>query len=174
MPRGKPYGEEIRREARELRQQGWSLKEIGDKFGAPKHTVLGWVKGIELTDEQRGRLDQKRHAASFAQNVHNSAAAANKAARLARIADAQEKAEAMLTTVRDTVQVNHIAAAMLYLGEGSRVLTTFAWPIVTPTSFATGCICSAVASQSTSQNFGSRSLSAPIKTLKRCAPFGLT
>ncbi len=36
MPRSKTYSEAIRREARELRQQGWSLKEIGDKFGAPR------------------------------------------------------------------------------------------------------------------------------------------
>ncbi len=87
--------------------------------------MLGWVKGIELTAEQQQRLDQKRHEASFAVNARHSAAAANKAARLVRIADAQEKAEAMLTTVRDTMQVNHIAAAMLYLGEGSKRSSDF-------------------------------------------------
>jgi hypothetical protein len=45
---------------------------------------------------------------------------AHRKARLARIKAAYEQAEAFLTTLESQHQVNHIAAAMLYLAEGAK------------------------------------------------------
>jgi transposase-like protein len=53
MPRGQSYPEELREEARRLRREGYSLNEIAARLGPPKNTLTLWVRGIELTPEQR-------------------------------------------------------------------------------------------------------------------------
>ncbi len=60
MPRGKYYPEELREEARRLRREGYSLNEIAARLGPPKNTLTLWVRGIELTPEQRQRLMRKK------------------------------------------------------------------------------------------------------------------
>src|SRR3712207_6495408 len=97
MPRGKYYPEEIREEARRLRREGWSLNEISAKLGPPKHTLTLWVRGIELSPEQRARLHEKE-AAAIGRN-RALAAIANRQARLDRIHAAQSRAEAFLDTL---------------------------------------------------------------------------
>jgi hypothetical protein len=125
MPRGQYYPEELREEARRLRREGWSLNEISAKLGPPKNTLTLWVRGIELTPEQRARLYEKEivesgHGRALAMRV-------NREARLARIELQRQKAEAFLDTLDDQDRINHVAAAMLYLGEGAKGEGAFAF-----------------------------------------------
>ncbi len=84
----------------------------------PKNTLTLWVRGIELTPEQRARLQEKERVA----NEHNRflAADAHRRGRLARIEVAKIRAEAFLDKLPDQHRLNHVAAAMLYLGEGAK------------------------------------------------------
>lgn len=118
MPRGTYYGEELREEARRLRRDGWSLNEISAKLGPPKNTLSLWLRGIELTPEQRARLHEKERLLIG----HNRALAAqsNRQARLARIDLQKQKAKTVLATATGAHRDNHIAAAMLYLAEGAK------------------------------------------------------
>ncbi|MBA3943111.1 MAG: hypothetical protein H0X37_00950 [Herpetosiphonaceae bacterium] len=125
MPRGTYYSEELREEARRLRREGFSLTEISVKLGPPRNTLLGWVQGIKLTMEQQARIAEKRRDVGFAKGARNIAAEKNKAARLARIEAERQKAEALLATLEQQHHANHIAAAMLYLGEESKGKDTF-------------------------------------------------
>jgi transcriptional regulator with XRE-family HTH domain len=47
---------EERRRARELRAQGWSIKEIEQLLGVSRSSVSSWVRDVELTVEQRREL----------------------------------------------------------------------------------------------------------------------
>jgi hypothetical protein len=123
MPRGKHYPEEMREEARRLRREGWTLGEIAKKLGPPKNTLTLWVRDIALTPEQQQRIkDHEREMLSENQRL---GAAYHRAARLKRIAVEQEKAEAFLSTLDNIHRTNHIAAAMLYLGEGAKAEGAF-------------------------------------------------
>lgn len=125
MPRGQYYPEELREEARRLRRAGYSLNEISAKLGPPKNTLTLWVRGIELTPEQRERLHRREVEA----NGRNRALAmmAHRQARLTRIDQARNQAEALLETLGDPCHANQIAAAMLYLAEGAKAETAFAF-----------------------------------------------
>lgn len=118
MPRGKQYPEELREQARQLRREGCSLNEIAARLGPPKNTLTLWVRDIVLTPEQRGRLHEKE----VVENGRNRALAseAHRRARLARIDTARLQAEALLDGLDDLHRAKHIAAAMLYLGEGAK------------------------------------------------------
>lgn len=125
MPRGQYYPEELRQEARRLRREGYSLNEISAKLGPPKNTLTLWVRGIELTPEQRQRLHQREVEANGRNRAL--AMAAHRQARLSRIDKAHKQAEAFLETLDDLTHTNHIAAAMLYLAEGAKAETAFAF-----------------------------------------------
>jgi hypothetical protein len=125
MPRGKSYPETIREEARRLRREGWSLNEIAAKLGPPKNTLTLWVRGIELTPEQRDRLHEKETEAMDRSRLL--AAKINRNARLARINTEKVKADVLLDRLNDQYLTNHIAAAMLYLGEGAKGDGAFAF-----------------------------------------------
>ena len=125
MPRGTYYPEELREEARRLRREGWSLGEISKQLGPPKNTLTLWVRGVELTPEQRFRL----HKREIAANDRNRALAmaAHRQGRLDRIAAAQQQAHAFLAGPDDEHRLKHVAAAMLYLGEGAKLEGVFAF-----------------------------------------------
>jgi hypothetical protein len=118
MPRGKYYPEELRAEARRLRSEGWSLNEITAELGPPKNTLSLWLRGIELTPEQRERL-HKREILEAGRN-RALAMAAHRQARLERINVQRMKAEAFLEGLSDQHKANQVAAAMLYLAEGAK------------------------------------------------------
>lgn len=125
MPRGQYYPEELREAARRLRREGYSLNEISAKLGPPKNTLTLWVRGIELTPEQQQRLHEREVEATGRNRAL--AMMAHRQARLARIDAARKQAEALLGTLDDLTQTNHIAAAMLYLAEGAKAETAFAF-----------------------------------------------
>jgi hypothetical protein len=49
-----------KKRARELRIQGKSLSEIQSEVGCSRSTISLWIKDIELTKEQKARLDSKQ------------------------------------------------------------------------------------------------------------------
>tara|TARA_B100000614_G_scaffold262909_1_gene300441 strand:+ start:33589 stop:34266 length:678 start_codon:yes stop_codon:yes gene_type:complete len=51
-----------RSQAIDLRKQGKSLSEIQEKLGVARSTVSVWVRDVELSDEQRNRLDSRKPA----------------------------------------------------------------------------------------------------------------
>lgn len=118
MPRGKTHSEELRLEARRLRREGWSLGEIAEKLGPPKNTLTLWVRDIELTSEQQARLHERELVATGRNRAL--AMQAHRQARLARISVAKTRAKRFINTIHDQDRANHIAAAMLYLGEGAK------------------------------------------------------
>ena len=118
MPRGKYYPEELREEARRLRREGRSLGEIAAKLGPPKNTLTLWVREIELTPEQRGRLHKRE--VGWTERHRVLAGETNRQARLDRITVAKMQATVFLDALDDQRLVNQIAAAMLYLGEGAK------------------------------------------------------
>lgn len=125
MPRGPYYPEELREEARRLRREGYSLNEISAKLGPPKNTLTLWVRGIELTPEQQQRLHEREVEATGRNRAL--AMMAHRQARLARIDEARNQADALLATLDDLTQTNQIMAAMLYLAEGAKAETAFAF-----------------------------------------------
>ncbi len=131
MPRGTKYSEELRQEARELRRQGWSLGEIVKKLGPPKNTLTLWVRDIVLTPAQQVAL-LERETAATSRNIAL-AAAAHRQGRLDRIAAEREKAEQLLDTITEQRQANHVALAMLYLGEGAKGETVLKFGNSNPT-----------------------------------------
>lgn len=52
-----------RKEARKLRTQGHSIREIAERIGCAKSSVSEWVRDISLTDEQIERLELKQDKA---------------------------------------------------------------------------------------------------------------
>lgn len=59
MGKNKIYPKEVKAEARNLRNRGWSLGEISARLKMPKNTISGWVKDIELTKRQKQRIKEK-------------------------------------------------------------------------------------------------------------------
>jgi hypothetical protein len=124
MPRGKHYPEEMKQEARRLRRAGWTLGEIAKKLGPPKNTLTLWVRDIVLTPEQQQRI-KDREMEMLSENQWKGAAY-HREARLKRIASERDKAKMFLDQMDDVHRANHIAAAMLYLGEGAKSEGVFA------------------------------------------------
>jgi transcriptional regulator with XRE-family HTH domain len=54
---GNRYSEEIKEEARELRNQGWSYKQIADKFGTSKSMTHYWCNNINYSSNSKAQLD---------------------------------------------------------------------------------------------------------------------
>ena len=121
MPRGKYYSTEVREEARRLRREGWSLRETSKELGIPRNTLTLWLRDIELMPTQNERLREKKLKAGFA-NEHSRFLAAewHRRRKLDRIEAERQKAKALLDSLDQPMHANHIAAAMLYLGEGSK------------------------------------------------------
>jgi hypothetical protein len=128
MPRGKYYSPEVRKDAQQLRREGRSLREISEELGIPRNTLSLWLRDIELAPDQHKRLRDKRFRAGFA-NEHSRFVAAewHHRRKRDRIEGEHRKAEDLLNSLQQPVHANHIAAAMLYLGEGSKGKDVFAF-----------------------------------------------
>ena len=54
---------ELQQKARELRRQGWSVRQITNVLGVSKSSISLWTRDIELTEQQR--LELRRHQRQF-------------------------------------------------------------------------------------------------------------
>ena len=97
--------------ARELRQQGFSLSEIAKQVGVAKSTISGWVRDIELTDNQKAHLKDIQYANTFmlgAQANHEKALEKRKAQQ--EVGKEKAKQGSQL----------HLMGCMLYWAEGAK------------------------------------------------------
>ena len=101
-----------RLEARRLRREGRSVKEIERTLGVSRSSVSLWVRDIELTEEQHAAL-QSRCTSHNGQTVSGRL---NAARALARRRGEQEHGRLFARRGHDL----HLAGAMLFWAEGSR------------------------------------------------------
>lgn len=110
---------EYKSDAIRLRKKGVSITEIEKKLSIPKSTLSGWLKGIALSEKQKERLsNRKREALVYARKK---AVAWHNGQKEIRLQEADRSA--METFKRISIAdpaVLELAAAILYLGEGSK------------------------------------------------------
>jgi predicted transcriptional regulator len=99
-----------RRQARELRTQGWSVKEIECALGVSRSSVSLWVRDIQLDDEHQRRL--------VANVTEGKLRAAERKATAARVLRRryQENGRAR----HGTPGADYAAGCMLYWAEGGK------------------------------------------------------
>ncbi len=113
---------EYKQQAIDLRQQGFSYGEIQSALSIPKSTLSHWLRNIELTGEQRARLDK-----NYGDGLIKARAKSVKVRRdqkIARIQTAKDDAQQIFDRIdldKDTVE---LALAMLYMGEGAKTNKT--------------------------------------------------
>jgi hypothetical protein len=103
---------EAQRQARELRREGRSMKEIARLVGVSLSSVSGWVRDVPLTDAQRAALRWRNPAV----NGHRNGAASIRRRARARRARQQDEGRALAQLAGPM----HIAGCMLYWAEGAR------------------------------------------------------
>ncbi len=111
---------EKRKHARELRRQGWSIKEITDELGVAKSSVSTWTRDIELTTEQQEAL-HKRRSPSHRGQFNGAKAVAAKYREKRRRYQAEGRAKAR------EMDPLHLAGCMLYWAEGKKRKNTLAF-----------------------------------------------
>jgi predicted transcriptional regulator len=103
---------DLQQEARRLRLEGRSVKEIVVMLGVAKSSVSVWVRDIKLTDEQKTELHQRR--GQFGERNHGS--------RVNR-EQGLETRLAFQRAGRERARENrplHLAGCMLYWAEGAK------------------------------------------------------
>ena len=104
--------EELQEEARRLRREGKSIKEIARKIGAAQSSVSVWVRDIELSESQKTALIDKRRQ----RGENNAGAKSNQQ----RYMEKRRVYQATGRTTADEKNFLHIAGCMLYWAEGSK------------------------------------------------------
>lgn len=109
---------ELKDTAIELRRTGMSIKTIEEKLGIPRSTLSGWLKHVELSEEQRCRLMKNKHDGW--KKAREKAVESHRAQKTLRLLKAKQEAEATLASLDLNSAVLDLAFAMLYLGEGAK------------------------------------------------------
>jgi len=102
--------------AQKLRKRGLSIRDIEDRLSIPRSTLSGWLRGIELSKKQHGRLYDKWikglvKARKRSNIVHREQ-------KLARLEQARIDAHTLLKMLDGSPATTELALAFLYLGEG--------------------------------------------------------
>jgi hypothetical protein len=113
---------EYKDKAISLRQQGLSIREIETLMLIPRSTLSGWLKDIELTDEQVARLKQSADLALVKARVK--ASEWHRTQKQLRLQKAKNEAKATLDEIKIDDNLIELTLAMLYLGEGAKSGTT--------------------------------------------------
>lgn len=103
---------ELQQEARQLRGEGHSVKEIVDILGVAKSSVSIWVRDIKLSDKQKVDLRQRR--GQFGERNHGS-----RANREHGLQVRQMYQQAGRERARQNGAL-HLAGCMLYWAEGAK------------------------------------------------------
>jgi hypothetical protein len=105
-----------------LRKNGASIRDVEKKLGVARSTLSGWFKGIKLTKKQERQLQQARNQSLI--KARRKAVLWHNAQRVSRENEAKVRAREVLGKVDFDKETAKLALAMLYLGEGSKSLTT--------------------------------------------------
>lgn len=113
---------ELKTRAIKLRRQGMTFSEINDKLGhIPKGTLSGWLKNVELTNEQNERIKQIMFNKGLA--GRQIGAQKNHQNRLDRLTTIKTTAE--LEFDKYFADPSFLAGLILYLAEGSKKAEQF-------------------------------------------------
>jgi predicted transcriptional regulator len=100
--------------ARDLRAQGWSVKQIERELGVSRASVSVWVRDVRLGEEQRAMLITRSKLGPIV-------AAERKAARARELRRVHQETGRRLARERDG---SYAAGCMLYWAEGSKTRNT--------------------------------------------------
>lgn len=109
---------ELKDTAIELRKTGMSIKAIEEKLGIPRSTLSGWLKHVELTEEQMCRLRKSKQDGW--RKARAKAAESHRAQKTLRLLKAKQDAEEVLASLELNSATLDLAFAMLYFGEGAK------------------------------------------------------
>lgn len=101
-----------KKQARKLRSEGCSVREIANKVGVSRGTVSVWVRDIKLTTEQADALSRRNPVF----HRQNAGAQANKK----KGEENRQRWREQGTEEADTSNWLHVAGCMLYWAEGWR------------------------------------------------------
>lgn len=101
---------EKQKQARELRQQGYSIKQIEKIVGCARSSVSEWVRNIQLTDEQQKKLQKNISIGVMKSGKINKQ----------RFLDVRIAAQEIGKQRAKTGDQLFIAGCMLYWGEGTK------------------------------------------------------
>jgi AcrR family transcriptional regulator len=104
---------DIREQARELRKQGHSIREITTELGVSKGSVSLWVRDIELTPEQHQALKEQQYRHAIA---HKGAQTNRRIGLEKRIAYQEMGRE----RIRNHPSELFVVGCMLYWAEGAK------------------------------------------------------
>lgn len=102
-----------------LRRKGGSIRDIESKLGIPRSTLSGWFRSVQLTQQQRAKLQSAQHDALV--EARRKAVQWHNAQKQQRLAQALASSKSLLQII-DTKDVSYmkIALASLYMGEGAK------------------------------------------------------
>jgi|SRR3989344_2606238 len=107
----------IKPKAIELRQQGYSLRDVERILKIPKSTLSGWFKNVQLSEKHRLKLEENRRRSLI--KARKFAVLRHSGQREIRENIAKEEALLVLSKLKvGNLQVLELALAMLYFGEG--------------------------------------------------------
>lgn len=103
---------QIREQARVLREQGFSIRDIAEKLGVSRGSVSVWVRDISLTDDQIAVL--KANQSHFAAQATGAQANKKKFRELREVYQAQGRTKAK------EMRPLHMLGCALYWAEGAK------------------------------------------------------
>ncbi len=107
----------LKSEAIQMRKKGTSIKTIEKSLHIPRSTLSGWLKHINLTSEQKIKLENNRK--DYLVQARAKAVLWHNQQKINRLKDAEEKAVNLLSNIdTENKSIQELALAMLYLGEG--------------------------------------------------------
>jgi len=100
------------------REQGWSYREIAAQMNISKSTLSGWLKEIDLTSGQEARLQKRleKNRADFAAR----ASPINRQRYAQARQTAYQSGAEVVERLPQGAEVDELAFALLYLGEGTK------------------------------------------------------
>lgn len=110
---------EYKEEAIRLRKTGVSITKIEKQLSIPRSTLSGWFKNIKLSEKQKQKLatSSKAHLA----DARKKAVAWHNAQKEFRVQEAEKSAKETFSRLKiSDPSILELAAAILYLGEGSK------------------------------------------------------
>jgi hypothetical protein len=113
---------ELKETAMILRRSGQSIKTIHHNLGIPISTLSGWLKDIEISNEQRHRLQQNKDEAW--KRAHQKAADWHRTQKALRNLRAKQDAQKILENLQTTNELLDITLAVLLFSNGVRAENT--------------------------------------------------
>ncbi|HEX8946868.1 MAG TPA: hypothetical protein VF829_01485 [Candidatus Paceibacterota bacterium] len=114
----------LKPEAVRLRKRGYSVRAIEMRLSVPRSTLSGWLKSVPLTEAQKVVL--KRKADRGLVQARKKAVQWHNEQKEERVAEAARQGAQVLDTIPKNPEIQELALAMLYLGEGTKSHTTLA------------------------------------------------